>query len=123
MLDLKLGELKVGDEVILEYSNGNMSLEKITRETKTQFIVDETRFFKKDGYQVGGGDRWSRLAKIYSVTPERMAKVEECKALLYRKRLMRAIGNFKLDDLPKEVLEQVYLLIKNNLPKEEKHND
>ena len=119
MLDFKLGELKVGDEVILERSNGDMSLEKITRETKTQFIVVATRFHKKDGYQVGGSDGWSRLAKIYSVTPERMARVEECKELMYRKRLMRAIGNFKLDDLTKEVLEQVYLLIKNNLPKEE----
>jgi hypothetical protein len=93
-----------------------MSLEKITRETKTQLIVDETRFHKKDGYQVGSFNKWSRVSRIHSVTPEKMQRVEEYKVLQYRLRLIKAIGNFKLSDLSKEVLEQVYLLIKNNLP-------
>lgn len=118
MLDLKLGELKVGDEVILEYSNGNMTLEKITRETKTQFIVSENRFYKRDGYQVGGSDRWARGSQIHRVTPEIMARFNQYKTIKYRRGLCNAILKFKLNDLPTEVLEQVYSLIKNNLPKE-----
>jgi hypothetical protein len=122
MLDFKLDELKVGDDAILEDSNGDMVLVKITKETKTQLVAGDKRFHKKDGYQVGSSNSWSRLSKIYSVTPERMLRVEEYKAFQYRERLVRAIVKFRLDLLPKDILEQVYLLIKNNLPSKE-NND
>ena len=111
--------LQVGDDVILEDSDGNMSLVKIDRETPTRLYVRNYVFHKKDGSQVGSSNIYSNRTTLYSVTNERMEKVQEYTALLYRKRLIKAIGNFKLDDLSKEVLEQVYQLIKNNLPKKE----
>ena len=111
--------MKAGDDVILEDSDGNMTLVKIDRETPTRLYVKDKSFHKKDGYQVGSSNNWSGRSKLYIITPERMQKVEEYKELLYRKRLIRAIGNFKVDDLSKEVLEQVYQLMKNNLPKKE----
>ena len=111
--------LQAGDDVILEDSDGNMVLVKIDRETPTRLYVKDNGFHKKDGYQVGSSNVWSKLSKLHNVTPEKMQRVEEYKVLQFRRRLIRAIGNFKLDDLSKEVLEQVYQLMKNNLPKKE----
>lgn len=123
MLDFKLSELKIGDDAIIEDPNGDMVLVKITKETRTQLVAGDTRFHKKGGYQVGSSNTWSRLSKLHSVTPERMLRVEEYKATQYRQRLVKAIVKFRLDLLPKEILEQVYLLIKNNLPTKENNNE
>ena len=46
--------IKVGDDIVVKH-RWNSSIQKIERETKTMFITDRTRIYKKDNCIVGDG--------------------------------------------------------------------
>jgi hypothetical protein len=90
-----LQNLKVGD-VVFRTQNYTSAMIKVTvkRITKTQIITtNNEKFWKKDGYNVGGGT-WD-TQRIYEATPELMEKfkIDELKRLAIRLKQKIIIPN------------------------------
>lgn len=102
----ELKDLVAGDEVLVT-GIYHRRIAKVDRVTKTQIIVDNTRFRRDSGWQYGG-DSWSR--KSISVPTEK--EISEVKEENLRKALVYAISSFDFKRLSTDELKQVYNIVK-----------
>jgi DNA replicative helicase MCM subunit Mcm2 (Cdc46/Mcm family) len=102
-----LENLKPGDRVVI--SSGGVSDRKrvgrVERLTKTQIIVDGSRFRKSDGWQPG--DYWNR-AWLQEASEE---TIKEIAARQRRRQIVAKIQKFRWDTLPDDLLQQVVDLL------------
>ena len=102
----ELKDLVVGDAVLV-VGVSCRRIAKIDKVTKTQIVVNNTRFRRDSGWQCGG-DRWN-VRKISVPTEKEISDVKEENL---RKKLIFAIGSFDFKHLSIAELEQVYNIIK-----------
>ena len=96
----------VGDDVlvtVMSYRN----IAKVDKVTKTQIIVNNTRFRRDSGLQFGS-DRWN--VRRISVPTEK--EISDVKEEVLRKTLIYAISSFDFERLSTDELKQVYNIVK-----------
>lgn len=103
----ELKDLQVGDIVLIR-STFNKRLAKVSKITKTQIVVDGTRYRKESGWQCGN-DRWN--CGILSIPTE--DEIKSIREEELRKRLFYAISDFDFRNLSLDKLRQVYNIIKS----------
>lgn len=59
-----LSQLKVGDEVAVDYGFGNVRIESITRVTATQITAEGDKYRRSDGRKMGPREKWSGRNEI-----------------------------------------------------------
>ena len=104
-------DVKVGDSVVISHHLGTRFIAEVKRVNKTSFVVDCGNYemsFTKIGGKERGGDTWSS-AYAYPATEELVEKVNMENR---KEKYIRVCRNCKFEDLPYEVLEQIYNLIK-----------
>lgn len=102
----ELKDLVAGDEVLVT-GIYHRRIAKVDRVTKTQIIVDNTRFRRDSGWQYGG-DSWSRKS-IFVPTEKEISEVKEENL---RKNLIYTINSFDFKRLSTDELKQVYNIVK-----------
>ena len=102
----ELKDLVVGDDVLVEGIN-HRHIAKVDKVTKTQIVVNNTRFRRDSGWQCSG-DSWSR--KSISVPTEK--EISDIKEENFRKTLIYAISSFDFKRLSTDKLKQVYNIVK-----------
>lgn len=102
----ELKDLVVGDDVLVT-SMWHRRIAKIDKVTKTQIVVDNTRFRRDSGWQCGS-DSWDR--KIISVPTEK--DISDVKEENLRKTLIYTISSFDFKRLSTDELKQVYNIVK-----------
>jgi hypothetical protein len=97
-------DLKAGDEVVLisrVFGDTQYSLKKVERVTKTQIVIDNTKYRRSDGWEISR--HWNR-DNIELPTPEMLQKVEKYNQSVLRWNLMKDLqkigwGQFSLEHL------------------------
>ena len=102
----ELKDLVAGDEVLVT-GIYHRRIAKVDRVTKTQIIVDNTRFRRDSGWQYGG-DSWSRKS-IFVPTEKEISEIKEENL---RKNLIYTISSFDFKRLSTDELKQVYNIVK-----------
>lgn len=102
-----LEELQVGDVVFVS-STWHKRLSKVERVTKTQIIVDNSKYRRDNGWQIGS-DRWN-TSYLHVPTEQQIAEIRE---EAYRKKLLYTVRDFDFRKLPTDKLKQVYDIINN----------
>lgn len=102
----ELKDLVVGDDVLVKGMN-HRRIAKVDKVTKTQIVVDNTRFRRNSGWQCGG-DSWNR--KSISVPTEK--EISDIKEENLRKTLIYVISSFDFERLSTDKLKQVYNIVK-----------
>lgn len=102
----ELKDLVVGDDVLVRGMH-HRRIAKVDKVTKTQIIVDNTRFRRISGWQYGG-DSWNR--KSISVPTEK--EISDIKEENLRNTLVYAISSFDFERLSTDELKQVYNIVK-----------
>lgn len=102
----ELKNLFAGDEVLV-IGRSYRRIAKVDKVTKTQIIIDNTRFRRDSGWQYGG-DRWNR--ESISIPTEK--EISEVKEENLRKTLVYAISFFDFKRLSTDELKQVYNIVK-----------
>lgn len=100
---MTLNDLKPGDKVVLRYGFNEMRLETVSKVTAHHVICANTKYRRKDGYQVCGGV-WSRI-RIVLPTPELLDDIQ-------RRNLADEMEAVKWKDLPLETLRAVATVLK-----------
>lgn len=103
----ELKDLVVGDDVLV-ISRSYRRIAKINKVTKTQIVVDNTRFRRISGWQCGG-DRCD--GKSISVPTEK--EISDVKEENLRKTLIYSISSFDFKRLSTDELKQVYNIVKS----------
>lgn len=96
----KLEELKVGDLVIVGRGYASDVVAKIDRVTKSQLIVNNRNFWKKNG-RVVGGDPWC-CDRIIIATEENLCNLKRLKRM---KELIAYLRDVSWSKYPLESLE------------------
>lgn len=99
-------DLVAGDEVLIT-SRYYRRIAKVDKVTKTQIVVNNTRFRRDSGWQCVS-DSWDR--KIISVPTEK--EISDIKEENFRKKLIYAISSFDFKRLSTNELKQVYKIVK-----------
>ena len=102
----ELEDLKAGDEVLV-IGRSYRRIAKINKVTKTQIVVDNTRFRRISGWQCGS-DSWNR--KSISIPTEK--EISDVKEGNLRKTLIYVISSFDFERLSTDELKQVYNIVK-----------
>lgn len=102
----ELKDLQVGDTILVSCA-WNRRLSKVQRVTKTLIVVDNIRFNRQSGWQLGQG-RWN-TSKLYVPTEKEIAKIKEEEI---HKKLVYAIQDCDFRKLSTDKLKQVYNIIK-----------
>lgn len=102
----ELKDLVVGDDVLVT-GMSYRRIAKVDKVTKTQIIIDNTRFRRDSGWQCGS-DRWN--IRIISVPTEK--EISDVKEENLRKTLVYAISSFDFKRLSTDELKQVYNIVK-----------
>lgn len=102
----ELKDLVAGDDVLV-VGWSCRRIAKIDKVTKTQIVVNKTRFRRDSGWQCGS-DRWNN--KTISVPTEK--QIVEIKEENLRKKLIYAISSFDFKRLSTDELKQVYNIVK-----------
>lgn len=103
-----LNSLKEGDKVVVRYGRGIGSARRvhtIERTTKTQIIVNNAKYRRLDGYEIGGSYHSPYLIEA---TPDVLQEMEE---ETRRWNVLRKVQQITWKDLPTSVLESVYEII------------
>lgn len=103
--------MKVGDLVIVSgtYTCGEC-LRKVERVTKFQIVIDNRRYWKKDGCLVGGGG----LCYGY-IRPATEKDIERLKKIKQKNELLAFIRNVALDNLSLESLQTICDVVKKEI--------
>ena len=102
----ELKDLVVGDDVLVTVMSYR-HIAKVDKVTKTQIIVNNTRFRRDSGLQFGS-DRWN--VRRISVPTEK--EISDVKEEVLRKTLIYAISSFDFERLSINELKQVYNIVK-----------
>lgn len=102
----ELKDLIAGDDVLV-VGMSCRRIAKVDKVTKTQIVVNNTRFRRDSGWQCGS-DRWNN--KTISVPTEK--QIVEIKEENLRKKLIYAISSFDFKRLSTDELKQVYNIVK-----------
>ena len=102
----ELKDLVVGDYVLVKGMSCRC-IAKIDKVTKTQIVVNNTRFRRDSGWQCGS-DSWYR--KSISVPTEK--EISDVKEENLRKALIYSISSFDFKRLSTDELKQVYNILK-----------
>ena len=102
----ELKDLVAGDEVLVT-GTFHRRIAKVDKVTKTQIVIDNTRFRRDSGWQCGV-DSWYR--KSISVPTEK--EISYVKEDNLRKELLYAISSFDFKRLSTDELKQVYNIVK-----------
>ena len=103
----ELKDLVVGDDVLVTVMSYR-HIAKVDKVTKTQIIVNNTRFRRDSGWQFGS-DRWN--VRRISVPTEK--EISDIKEENFRKELLYAINSFDFKRLSTDELKQVYNIVKD----------
>jgi len=112
----ELEHVQTGDQIILHRGWAppgipENSLETVTHATKTQILLGDTRFRRRDGKPVGSG-YYDRGKWIEPATPEAIERMHAANEYNRRERrrntLYRAIRDAKIKGLELEALEDIY---------------
>ena len=96
----------VGDEVLVT-GTLHRRIAKVDKVTKTQIVIDNTRFRRDSGWQCGS-DRWN--VRRISVPTEK--EVSDFKEENFRKILINTISSFNFERLSTDELKQLYNIVK-----------
>lgn len=99
---------KEGDKVVV-YNRWIDSIKTVGRVTKTQIIINGTKYKRDTGSQIGGSV-WS-FSKIGVCTKEEEMRIT---TEINARRMKRYITEYKLDTLSYSELEQIYNILKNS---------
>ena len=102
----ELKDLVVGDDVLVTVMSYR-HIAKVDKVTKTQIIVNNTRFRRDSGLQFGS-DRWN--VRRISVPTEK--EISDIKEENLRKILIHTISSFDFERLSTNELKQVYNIVK-----------
>lgn len=102
----ELKDLVAGDEVLVT-GTFHRRIAKVDKVTKTQIIIDKSRFRRDSGCQCGG-DSWNR--RSISVPTEK--EISDVKEEVLRKTLIYAISSFDFERLSTDELKQLYNIVK-----------
>ena len=102
----ELKDLVVGDDVLV-IGMHHRCIAKVDKVTKTQIVVNNTRFRRDSGWQCGS-DRWNM--KSISVPTEK--EISDIKEENLRKTLIYSISSFDFKRLSTDELKQVYNIVK-----------
>ena len=102
----ELKDLVVGDDVLVT-GMYYRRIAKVDKVTKTQIVIDNTRFRRDSGWQCGS-DRWN--VRRISVPTEN--EISDFKEENFRKELLYAISSFNFERLSTDELKQVYNIVK-----------
>ena len=80
---------------------------KVDKVTNTQIVIDNARFRRDSGWQIGS-DRWN--VRRISVPTEK--EISDFKEENFRKELLYAISSFDFERLSIKDLKQVYNIVK-----------
>ena len=105
-------DLEIGDEVLL-FSSDRTKVVKISRKTKTQLVVNNSKFRMSDGEEVGSSI-WNH-SHIEIVSDEELRAQKEKE---YHLELTRKLHNFKgYGRFNTNRLEEIFRLLDMELPK------
>ena len=102
----ELKDLVVGDEVLVT-GTFNRRIAKVDKVTKTQIVIDNTRFRRDSGWQCDS-DRWN--VRRISVPTEK--EISDVKEENLRKILINTISSFNFERLSTDELKQLYNIVK-----------
>ena len=102
----ELKDLVAGDEVLVT-GTLHRRIAKVDKVTKTQIVIDNTRFRRDSGWQCGS-DRWN--VRRISVPTEK--EISDVKEENLRKILINTISSFDFERLSTNELKQVYNIVK-----------
>ena len=102
----ELKDLVAGDEVLVT-GTLHRRIAKVDKVTKTQIVIDNTRFRRDSGWQFGS-DRWN--VRRISVPTEK--EISDVKEENLRKILINTISSFDFKRLSTDELKQVYNIVK-----------
>lgn len=105
---MNLESVQVGDTLIWHgrhYSDSRVV--KVDRLTKTQIVIDLSKFRKSDGYNVGDKNVWSK-ARVTIPKEGEIKKIQE--ARLHQKLIYAVNGACQIDKLRDMTLEQLQQL-------------
>ena len=103
----ELKDLQVGDTILVSCA-WNRRLSKVQRVTKTQIVVDNIRFNRQSGWQLGQC-RWNRF-KLYVPTEKEIAEIKEEEI---HKKLIYSIRSTDFKKLSTDKLKQVCNIIRD----------
>lgn len=107
-----LNTLKTDDFVAIfhhGYKHDVCKRVKIDRITKTQIIIGNSRFLKRDGYKIG--DTLTYPSYIRCITPKIEKEIVEYNLKIKKENLINKIKNIKLDEFSIETLEEVLKIL------------
>ena len=102
----ELKDLVAGDEVLVT-GTLHRRIANVNKVTKTQIVIDNTRFRRDSGWQCDS-DRWN--VRRISVPTEK--EISDIKEENFRKELLYAISSFDFKRLSTDELKQVYNIVK-----------
>lgn len=102
----ELKDLVAGDEVLVT-GTFHRRIAKVDKVTKTQIVIDNTRFRRDSGRQCGS-DRWD-MKSIFIPTEKEISDIKEEN---FRKTLIYSISSFDFKRLSTDELKQVYNILK-----------
>ena len=102
----ELKDLVAGDEV-LDTGTRHRRIAKVDKVTKTQIVIDNARFRRDSGWQIGS-DRWN--VRRISVPTEK--EISDVKEENLRKILINTISSFDFKRLSADELKQLYNIVK-----------
>lgn len=102
----ELKDLVEGDEVLV-IGMHHRRIAKVDKVTKTQIIIDNTRFRRDSGWQCGSNN-W--IVRRISVPTEK--EISDVKEEKLRNTLVYAISSFDFKRLSTDELKQVYNIVK-----------
>lgn len=89
-------EIKAGDEIVVASAHGKYLLKTVDRVTKTQIVVDNTKFYKDTGKEVSGNS-WYRDS-LFLPTDVVMKKVYAYREYLHKRQLVIYLRDTNWDD-------------------------
>lgn len=116
--DIEVGDIVYIEETVKASLFNHVSFfvpKKVERITKTQFIVNQKRYRKLDGYEVG--NNYNKAFKLNEsswggkTVVDETDKMKECKLRIYKARKIRSIGE-KLSKIDHEQSDLDYLFEK-----------
>lgn len=104
---MELKDLKEGDKVVV-YKRWGDSINVIEKVTKTQIVVNGTKYRRESGSQIGGSVWYS--SRIGICTKEEENRI---RSQISVNRMKRFIKEYDIDSLSYKKLEKIYNILKN----------
>ena len=100
-----LDELKPGDKVIQHSQSGGEKWRWVSRTTKTQIIIGDDRFRRKNGYRIGDEGYYRTYLREW--TQEWQDKRDMAQRIASLKEQITE----SIEDAPLEILERIYAIL------------